>query len=606
MSPNPSPASLHSRFHGLVARLTPVTFDGQDDDTRRRARLIVQFSLVILVCGPVYGALYVSLGMYVSGAGALLCTAALAVTPWLFRRIPSIAFGSHWVTGTCYVVLGLVTMPTGGLSAPAIAWLALVPVTALMLGGRRVGLLWTLISISTVGVYFAVELLHLTPGSEAPKTWVPILRLMVASGLIGLIALLAWLYEDNKDRTLGELRQASAEVEHTRDQYRALLESTRTIPWELDLTAMRFVYVGPQARTLLGRTAADWLLAGFLDDRLHPNDRDAFVAGLRKSSELQESSDLEVRMRRDDGSWAWVRSITSAESVGPHELRGILLDITDRRELELELQQAQRLKSVGRMAAGIAHEINTPIQFISDSVSFLQDSQTDLLGLLGRYRELRIAAAEIRSLDAMSQELLEAEDSADVDFLTENVPKAAARAKDGLARVSAIVRSMKEFAGPEAFCKGPVDLNQAIHATLVVAHNEYASIAEVETHLGDLPTVICDVSQINQVLLSVVTNAAQAIGDVVQTGGERGRIRIASMRDGDHVLISVSDTGGGIPEAIRNQIFDPFFTTKQVGKGTGQGLAVSRTIIAQHHGSLTLDCESGHGTTFNIRLPLAG
>jgi|GEM_PF-2552029 len=597
--------SLHQRFHALVARLAPPSFAKSDDDTRRRARLIVQFSLVIFLCGPVYGAFYFALGMYVSAAGALLCAVSLGLTPWLFRRYDRIAFGAHWVTGTCFVVLAMVTMPTGGLRAPAVSWLALIPVTALMLGGRRAGLLWTVVSIGSVVVYFVVDLLHLTPESEAPLSWVPALRLMVGAGLTGLIALLAWLYEDNKDRTLEELRTASAEVEHARDQYRALVESTRTIPWELDLTVPRVVYVGPQARTLLG--AVDWLAPGFLMDRLHPSDKEALLDGLLRASDLQISCDLEFRMRRDDGTWIWLRSIASASSAGPHEVRGILLDITERRELEREVQQAQRLKSVGRMAAGIAHEINTPMQFISDSVSFLQDSQADLIGLLGRYRELRIAATEIRSLHTMSEELSQAEERADVDYLTENVPKAAARAIDGLARVSAIVRSMKEFAGPETMTKGPADLNMAIAATLTIARSEYADYAEIETQLAEIPSVVCDVGQINQVFLNVVTNAAHAIADVVKASGSRGLIKIESRREGPDAVISISDTGGGIPEAIRNQVFDPFFTTKVVGQGTGQGLAVSRAIVVdQHRGSLTFDSEMGRGTTFTIRLPLAG
>jgi two-component system NtrC family sensor kinase len=168
------------------------------------------------------------------------------------------------------------------------------------------------------------------------------------------------------------------------------------------------------------------------------------------------------------------------------------------------------------------------------------------------------------------------------------------------------VRSMKEFAHPEKKEKSPVDLNQAIQNTLIIARNEYKYVAELETDFGTLPSVSCLGGEVNQVVLNMVVNAAHAIGDVVQGTERKGKISIRTRCEGEMVEIAISDTGSGIPPEIRGRIYDPFFTTKEVGKGTGQGLAIARNVVVDKHGgSLTFDTEVGRGTTFFIRLPVA-
>jgi signal transduction histidine kinase len=176
-----------------------------------------------------------------------------------------------------------------------------------------------------------------------------------------------------------------------------------------------------------------------------------------------------------------------------------------------------------------------------------------------------------------------------------------------LNRVTTIVRSLKEFAHPANHKVSPVDLNHAIQSTLTIAANEYKYVANLETDFGDLPSVLCHVGEINQAILNVVINASHAIGNVVQGTGNKGTIRVRSFRDGDAAVVTISDTGGGIPENIRARIFDPFFTTKEVGKGTGQGLAIAWAVISEKHGGeLSFETTEGVGTTFVIRLPLAG
>jgi signal transduction histidine kinase len=209
---------------------------------------------------------------------------------------------------------------------------------------------------------------------------------------------------------------------------------------------------------------------------------------------------------------------------------------------------------------------------------------------------------------AAAKAVEEAEDDADLDYILENAPVALDRARDGLSRVAAIVRSMKEFAHPDRKETTQVDLNQAISSTLVIATNEYKYVADVETEFAPLPHISCYAGEINQVVLNLIVNAAHAIGDVVkESPGTRGKIRVSTTLLGDHVEIAITDSGRGIPPEVRARIFDPFFTTKEVGKGTGQGLAIARAVVVDKHGgTLRFDTEVGKGTTFYIRLPIAG
>jgi signal transduction histidine kinase len=279
-----------------------------------------------------------------------------------------------------------------------------------------------------------------------------------------------------------------------------------------------------------------------------------------------------------------------------------------RRQLEVELVHARKLEAVGQLAAGIAHEINTPTQFVGDSVHFLKEAFDDVMGLVGSYRSALDALASNAGDDRQLREVRDAEERADLAYLTEHVPGSFERCFDGLSRISAIVRSMKEFAHPDTREKSPTDLNKALQATLTIAKNEYKYVADVEAELGELPQVTCHVGDLNQVFLNLIVNAAHAIGEVVGDSGSRGVIRVRTSDAGDGtVRIEISDTGCGIPVAIRDHIYDPFFTTKEVGKGSGQGLAIARSIIVDKHGgSLSCQSEESKGTTFVIVIPVDG
>jgi len=281
--------------------------------------------------------------------------------------------------------------------------------------------------------------------------------------------------------------------------------------------------------------------------------------------------------------------------------------MTQIHELEVQLRQAQKLESLGRLASGVAHEINTPVQFVSDNVHFLKDAFRDLATVIESYRVLRTAVVEGTASPELAEEVAQAEETADVSYVLECAPPAIDRAIEGLRRIGDIVRSMKEFAHPDQREMASVDLNRAITSTLMIARNEYKYVADIETDLGELPAVTCHAGELNQVFLNIIVNAAHAITDAVKGTEQQGRIGVTSRQEGSDVIVRISDTGGGIPEHVLDRIFEPFFTTKEVGKGTGQGLAIARSVVVDKHGGdIRVETEVGKGTTFLIRLPIAG
>lgn len=284
----------------------------------------------------------------------------------------------------------------------------------------------------------------------------------------------------------------------------------------------------------------------------------------------------------------------------------------ERDQLETELRLSQKLEAIGQLAAGIAHEINTPSQYVSDNLSFLQDAVTGLLPLLNAFEPLLELAA--KSVEARLAPDNAVDDyrtlmlNADLEYIRSEIPQAIQQSRDGVGQIKKIVLAMKEFSHPGTDEKEPVDLNRAVEATVMVARNEWKYVAQVELELDkSLPSIEAIPSAINQVILNLVVNAAHAIEDVVRDDAKkRGTIKIGTRRDGEFVEISVADSGCGISAVNLDRIFDPFFTTKKVGKGTGQGLAIVRRVVVNRHGgTIDVDSKPGQGTCFRIRLPIA-
>ena len=311
------------------------------------------------------------------------------------------------------------------------------------------------------------------------------------------------------------------------------------------------------------------------------------------------------RADRDDVVLALTFSPTPEGPAGGLQFILLATDISQRRIMEGQLRQSQKLESIGQLAAGIAHEINTPTQFIGGNIRFVRDSFEALASFIRAAQALAEGdrVPEAAELDTLRR----AAKAADLDYLLGELPKALEESLEGVERVARIVHAMKEFSHPGTAEMVMVNLNRAVESTVTVARNEWKYVADVELRLDPaLPVVPCHPGDINQVVLNLVVNAAHAIADTdrVRKGG-KGYIEISTRTDGRWVEIRVADTGVGIPEGIRQRIFDPFFTTKEVGTGTGQGLFVCHKVVTEKHGGvITFESEVGVGTTFAVRLPL--
>lgn len=311
--------------------------------------------------------------------------------------------------------------------------------------------------------------------------------------------------------------------------------------------------------------------------------------------------EAETVLRSSDGRRVPVlfyATLVSSDTPMQHDIVCVAVDMSEKKLLEGQLLQAQKLESIGQLAAGIAHEINTPIQFVGDNTRFLKDS----------FREIQSAITSLtETIQHKSPELASqcAIDTTELDFLKDEIPKAIEQTLEGVTRVSRIVRAMKEFAHPGAETKQATDVNRLIESTVIVSTNEWKYAAELTLALDkNLPLVPCHPTELNQAILNLIINAAHAIADHLQSG-EKGKIVVGTSKEDDWAIIKVSDSGPGIPAEIASKIFDPFFTTKPVGKGTGQGLSMSRSIIVERHGGkIDFETTLGAGTTFSIRLPL--
>jgi PAS domain S-box-containing protein len=313
--------------------------------------------------------------------------------------------------------------------------------------------------------------------------------------------------------------------------------------------------------------------------------------------------------RRKDGSLYWENaSISGVRHDGgpPTHFIAVKEDVTAQRALEVQLLHAQKLEAVGQLASGIAHEINTPAQFASDSVHFLAEAFDDLISVVDAQECVIRLAPDDPARSEAEAALATVVERADLDYLRVHAPKAVAMSKEGLSRIGGIVRAMKDFSHPSQGDKRPADLNAALDSTLTIARHEYKYVAEVVRDFGELPPVPCLVGELNQVFLNLIVNAAHAIAEVVGDGGTaKGTIAVRTRADERGVTVEISDTGCGIAEANRLRVFDPFFTTKAVGRGTGQGLTIARSIVVNKHGGeLTFESEEGKGSIFRVWLPL--
>lgn len=347
-----------------------------------------------------------------------------------------------------------------------------------------------------------------------------------------------------------------------------------------------------------------------LEETILPGDRRANrPGGLRMlAMDRKQGKRIEVSARRRDGSELPAEvSVSTMRHASSFVFNVFIHDITQRRELQSQLAHAQKLESIGQLSAGIAHEINTPTQYVGDNTRFVQEAVADLLRAFEAYEALADVIRSGGDAAAAVDHATQIADDCDIPYLKEELGSAIDQSLEGIERVTTIVRAMKEFSHPGSAAKTPIDLASAVKNTITVATNEWKYVATIQTDFDKtLPAVPCLPGDFNQVVLNLIVNGAHAIREVVGDTGRKGLLRVMTRRDGDDAVLSISDTGCGIPKAIMGRVFDPFFTTKEVGVGTGQGLAIARSVIVDKHGgSISVETEVGEGTTFTIRLPLA-
>lgn len=424
---------------------------------------------------------------------------------------------------------------------------------------------------------------------------------------------------DITDRKQAEINTAQnlLDLEESRKELNMLINSIDGIFWMTDMLTGKRLYVSPQVEKIMGFTPEQWNnRPDEADLEVNLEGKQDVALGLMSLTAKNPSMDVVHQELNIKGEPVWLRSIMTAEIEKGvlKRLWGASFDISEgkilaeqNKNIEQQLGQAQKLEAVGQLAAGIAHEINTPTQFITDNVNFIKDSQADFQKIIQAYEKLfNSAESEGFCLDFV-QHIKSVIEEVDYDYLKEEVPTAIDQSLEGLSRVANIVGAMKEFSHPGSTEKQSVDINRGIRNTAIVASNEWKYNADIEYKLSEnMPFVSCLPGELNQVVLNIIVNASHAIAEKEGDSGEKGKITISTKLNESYVEIAISDTGNGMPESVKEKIFDPFFTTKGVGKGTGQGLSIAYSVIVdKHQGSIVVDSVVGEGTTFVIRIPIA-
>ena len=403
---------------------------------------------------------------------------------------------------------------------------------------------------------------------------------------------------DVTDNTAAEALRAAV-MDHMAEGLYTTDPQGRVTSFNLAATRM----LGWTEQELMGRSLHE-VVHAVPDGKGHPVE-DCPVS--RAGSADQQVDNCEDLYLRNDGTTFEVAYSASTVHVGP-TVAGVVVvfrDITElkqRQRQEVEGRHDQKLEALGRLSAGLAHEINTPIQFVGDNTRFLAEAYQTMLELLLVYRECLVPTSGQLPWEERKRRAEDAEAKADIDYLAEEVPGAVEQSLEGIDRVASLVRAMKAFSYKDTKEHSYADLNEGIRTTVIVARNEVKYVADVVLDLGELPDVLCNLGDLNQVFLNLLVNAADAMPE----GGERGEIKITTRVEGSMVVIRFADNGSGIPEEIRKAIFDPFFTTKEVGKGTGQGLALAIAVCEKHGGTIEMNSEVGVGTEFVLTLPISG
>lgn len=430
--------------------------------------------------------------------------------------------------------------------------------------------------------------------------WVQVLGRANARNADGLPESLSGILLDINDRKADQLRDAGMAK---------IIEESLNEVYVVDLETSRFLEVNRGARENVGYTMEQLLemTPSDLSYEMSEKDIDKLVRPLREGSE--DRVQLETKHRRDDGTiYPCMLSLQKNRLMDREVIVAIGIDLSQRRELEAQLAAAQRLESIGQLAAGVAHEMNTPLQFVGNNMKFLNDCSDSLFEVIDAHQANLDPEADPKPWRERHEEINEAIERTRFARIRAEVPRAIEDSLEGVDRVIQIVRAMKDFSHPGDELKSPTDLNRAIESTVTVTRNRWKYAAKLVMELDPgLPHVTCKGGAINQVFVNLIVNAADAVAErrEQEPDAPEGRIVVRSRLEGNQVVFEFEDSGCGMPEEVQRRIFDPFFTTKEVGKGTGQGLSLSHAIITQKHGgSITVHSTPGEGTLMRVVLPI--
>ena len=401
------------------------------------------------------------------------------------------------------------------------------------------------------------------------------------------------------------------QLDHSSEELKSLTNSVNGVIWEANPKTMEYLYISDQVENILGYKSKDYLSGKLrLGGEKVKEGAESISTLMENNFEGLDNFTIEYQAYRKDNKLIWQRNIISKifQLGDLVKVRGVIFDITEEKNLEEQrvlmegqLKHAQKMEAIGQLAAGIAHEINTPSQFVGDNLNFISDSTKDLSDYQSELENL----IQNLNIDDASELLTQTKEKFDIDFLETEIPLAIEQSIDGVSRISKIVSAMKDFSHPVKEDKQKVDINRSIESTSIVARNEWKYLANLQFDFSDnLPKVNCFPGEINQVILNMIVNACHAIEDT--TGGkEKGNILISTLEENEHIIIKIKDDGAGMDPTTKERIFDPFFTTKEVGQGTGQGLSLAYSVIVEKHsGHISVESAPGSGTTFIIQLPI--
>lgn len=420
-------------------------------------------------------------------------------------------------------------------------------------------------------------------------------------------------------KTSEELSFKEQELRKTNQRFNKLATNVPGVIFQMSLSkgkTIEFPYMSPTCDSFFN-VSADKTRENpkTILNLIHPEDAEEFYVTMNESAKHLTDWYWEGRIILNEDT-RWLHCIAKPEELldGMILWDGILTDSTGRKRaekerdfMEIQLRHAQKMESIGQLAAGVAHEINTPVQYVGDNIRFIGDYFDEIKALLNQLLLLHENTCKGEISEKLIKSISKSIKNSDLEFLLEEIPLAIKQSLEGVSSVSRIVQSMKDFSHPGTSKKIQVDLNNIIASTITVSRNEWKYVAEMEKDFDNhLPQVCCLPDEFNQVILNLILNACHAIQEKEgENSSNLGKISVKTYQKDQYAVVEVTDTGIGIPPEIQSKVFDPFFTTKKVGKGTGQGLAIVHSVITDKHaGTVTFNTIPGSGSTFIVKIPI--